>query len=105
MKPSLKKIIKFFDLEAERGYDNRAVLGGLDKMLDQWEDEAINDELPEEFISTVISRIRDYSRLPPKSREEILTGLIKRITTIDEAQAYSATSQKFDSSETKEIPW
>jgi ATP-dependent DNA helicase RecG len=79
MKPSLQRLLKVFLLEAERGYDNHAVLGGLDRMLDHWEAEARADELPEELIQAVIARIRDYSRLTVKSRAEVLDGLINRI--------------------------
>jgi ATP-dependent DNA helicase RecG len=79
MKPSLIKLQKFFKLEAERGYDNRAVLGGLSRMLEPWEAEARQDKLPEELISAVLSRLRDYNRLSPASRQEVLQGLWSRI--------------------------
>ncbi len=86
MKPSLVKLQKFFKLEAERGYDNRAVLGGLSRMLEPWEAEARLDDLPEELISAVLSRLRDYNRLSPASREEALQGLWRRIQTESDAQ-------------------
>jgi len=35
MKPSLDKLYKFFKLEIERGCDNHAVVGGLERMLDR----------------------------------------------------------------------
>ena len=40
MKPSIQKLKKIFKLEAERKYDNHAVVGGLERMLDYWEPEA-----------------------------------------------------------------
>lgn len=79
MKPSLIKLQKFFKLEAERGYDNHAVLGGLDRILDRWEPEARADELPEDLIQAVIARLRDYPRLTSASRAEVLEGLWRRI--------------------------
>jgi ATP-dependent DNA helicase RecG len=79
MKPSLIKLQKFFKLEAERGYDDRAVLGGLARMLEPWEAEARVDGLPDDLISAVNSRLRDYHRLSPSSREEALQGLWRRI--------------------------
>ena len=79
MKPSLLKLQKFFKLEAERGYDNRAVMGGLSRMLEPWEAEARQDGLPEELIAAVLSRLRDYNRLSPASRQEALQGLWSRI--------------------------
>ena len=79
MKPSLLKLQKFFKLEAEREYDNRAVMGGLSRMLEPWEAEARQDGLPEELIAAVLSRLRDYNRLSPASRQEVLQGLWSRI--------------------------
>ncbi|MGE5220784.1 MAG: hypothetical protein ACM3PY_00005, partial [Omnitrophica WOR_2 bacterium] len=79
MKPSLQKIQKFLKLEADRGYDNRAVMGGLDRMLVPWEAEARIDQLPEELIKVVVARLRDYATLSPKSRAEALEGLWRRI--------------------------
>jgi ATP-dependent DNA helicase RecG len=79
MKPSLQKLQKIFKLEAERGYDNRAVLGGLDRILDSWEVEARADGLPEELIQAISTRLRDYPRLSESSRAEALDGLMRRI--------------------------
>lgn len=83
MKPSLQKLQKFFKLEAERGFDNRAVLGGLDRILDNWEIDARSDGLPEEIIQLVDSRLRDYPRLSEGSRAEALSGLWKRLLEVD----------------------
>jgi ATP-dependent DNA helicase RecG len=79
MKPSLIKLQKFFKLESERGYDDRAVLGGLSRMLETWEAEARLDGLPEDLITAVLVRLRDYHRLSPSSRQEALHGLWHRI--------------------------
>ena len=79
MKPSIKKLRKFFRLEAERGYDNKAVMGGLANILSSWEMDAREDELPEQTIQAVISRLRDYHRLSEESREEALKGIWQRV--------------------------
>jgi ATP-dependent DNA helicase RecG len=79
MKPSLQKLQKFLKLEGERGYDNHAVMGGLERMLSPWEAEARIDQLPEDLIQAVVSRLHDYQRLSPKSRAEALQGLYRRI--------------------------
>jgi ATP-dependent DNA helicase RecG len=79
MKSSIDKLHKFFSLEAERNYDNRAVVGGLDRILTPWQAEAAADGLPEEIIDIVITRLRNYANLSPKSRKETLEGLWNRI--------------------------
>jgi ATP-dependent DNA helicase RecG len=79
MKPSILKLQKFFKLESERGYDDRAVLGGLFRIFSGWEAEARADNLPEELIQAIASRLRDYQHLSPDSRQEALQGLWRRI--------------------------
>jgi ATP-dependent DNA helicase RecG len=79
MKLSLDKLHKFFKLEAERGYDNRAVVGGLAEMLGRWEAEARAEGIPNTLIMVVVSRLNDYHRLSPTSRAEALEGLWNRI--------------------------
>jgi len=79
MKPSIKKLQKFFTLEAERDYDNKAVMGGLITILDPWEASAREDQVPEAIIQLVRSRLKDYQRLNESSRRDILKGLWERI--------------------------
>ena len=79
MKPSIEKLQKFFKLEADRGYDNKAVMGGLSRMLGTWVAEARADQIPEDLIQSVSSRLQDYDRLSETSRKEALHGLWRRI--------------------------
>jgi len=79
MKSSIEKLRKFFRLEAERGYDNKAVMGGLANILSAWELEARDDQLPEQIIQAVISRLRDYHHLSEESREVALKGIWQRV--------------------------
>ncbi|MGA2111305.1 MAG: ATP-dependent DNA helicase RecG [Anaerolineales bacterium] len=79
MNPALDKLDKFFRLEAERNYDNRAVLGGLDKVLDSWTKEARESGLSEDLIQLVAKRLQDYARLPAGSRAEVLLGIRHRL--------------------------
>lgn len=79
MKPSLEKLQKFLKLEAERGYDNRAVVGGLERMLAPWEADARLENIPDELIQVVLERLRSYAGLSPASRAETLEGIWKRI--------------------------
>lgn len=95
MKPSILRLQKIFKLEAERGHDNRAVMGGLDRMLEMWESEARADLIQEELIQAVMVRLRDYSRLSPASRAESLDGLWKRIQReTGETESKPASSAK-----------
>lgn len=79
MNPALSKLEKYIRLEKERGYDNRAVVGGLQRMLEPWRAEAIETGLPESVIDIVVSRLRDYPHLSAQSRMEALSGLLHRL--------------------------
>ncbi|MBU1660375.1 MAG: ATP-dependent DNA helicase RecG [Chloroflexi bacterium] len=79
MKRSIEKLQKFFKLEARRGYDNKAVMGGLACMLDSWVAEARADALPEILIQSITSRLQSYDSLSQTSRKEVLFGLWRRV--------------------------
>jgi len=93
MKPSIQKLKKIFKLEAERRYDNHAVVGGLERMLEYWEPEARADGLPEELLQAILTRLRDYARLTEKSRAEALQGIWRRI---QRSEAGLSTQTPFD---------
>ena len=79
MRPSLQKLKKFIQLEAQHNYDNRSVIGGFERMVEPWLAEAQADALPPDLISAVHNRLHDYASLSPKSRYETLAGLWNRI--------------------------
>ncbi len=86
MKPSLLKLQKIFKLEAERGYDNHAVVGGLERLMDTWEAEARLDAIPEDLIQYIRARFHDYSHLSEKSRAETLQGMWRRVQRVENPQ-------------------
>jgi ATP-dependent DNA helicase RecG len=75
MKPSIQKLQKFLKLEAERGYDNKSVLGGLNRMLGPWESEARAEGVSEDLVKSVTEHLRDYPVLEPEARAENLANL------------------------------
>ncbi len=79
MKQSIDKLCKILKLEVERGFDNKAVVGGLDRILDTWEMEARLDEVSEKTIQAISSRLRDYAGLSEASRAEALQGIWRRL--------------------------
>lgn len=81
MNPALEKIAKYISLEINRNYDNRAVVGGLQRMLEPWENEARSTGVPENVIEAVVARLRDYPQLSITSRQEALQGLVRRLNS------------------------
>ncbi|MEN6299738.1 MAG: ATP-dependent DNA helicase RecG [Anaerolineaceae bacterium] len=79
MKSSINKLKKYFELEDERGYDNKAIMGGIDRILETWEAEAIAENLPKEIVEMINQRLRDYNHLSETSRSEMLDGIWSRL--------------------------
>ena len=79
MPSSIEKLLKFIKLERERGYDNRAVVGGLDKIIPSWTNEARTGGLSEEQISAVTDRLREYPQVDIAQRPEFVEALLKLV--------------------------
>ena len=67
-----EKLYKIFKLESEYGYANKAVVGGLERLLDTWAGEARADGLSEEQIQQVASILDGYANLDTTTRPEAL---------------------------------
>ena len=108
MKPSISKLHKFFKLEADRGYDNRAVMGGLERILDSWEVEARNDSLPEPLIQSIRTQLRTYQDLEEPARADCLKQIWQDLRAADEAlpeQAFSApVKEQTETQPQKQMP-
>jgi predicted flap endonuclease-1-like 5' DNA nuclease len=80
MQSSIEKLRKFFRLEHENGYTNKAVIGGLASVLNLWEGEARNDKLPEEIVQATAATLKAYAERSPEERLESLKALWKQIS-------------------------
>jgi len=83
MNAPLAKLTKFLRLEADRGYDNRAVLGGLERMVELWREEALAAGVTSATVEAVAARLHDYSSLSPHSRQEALEGVWRLLEEAD----------------------
>ncbi|HRF50796.1 MAG TPA: hypothetical protein PLC98_24420, partial [Anaerolineales bacterium] len=60
MLSSLAQLQKVLQTEVGLKYANKAVIGGLPKLMMFWEPNAKRDGLSQEFISDIASRLRTY---------------------------------------------
>jgi ATP-dependent DNA helicase RecG len=79
MQSSFEQLRKLFRLEYGNGYKNTAVIGGLANILNFWEGEARNNQIPEDLIQVVASTLNAYAEQTPDAREESLKALWKKI--------------------------
>lgn len=90
----IEKLQKFFRLEAERSYDNRAVVGGLEKILPLWEKEAQSIKIDEATIQAVSTRLFEYHQLELSSRADAIRELTEILLITQKKQygiGYSAS--------------
>ncbi len=57
---STEKLYKIFKLEAEFEYTNKAVVGGLEKLVETWVGEARADGISEEIVRKVVAILKSY---------------------------------------------
>jgi ATP-dependent DNA helicase RecG len=99
MLPSLEKLRKLFRLEHDNGYQDRAVIGGLARILDFWEAEARHEGMPEEHVQAVSACLRVYhDRAQPERAESLkrLWKLLQGLPPAAEASPVAATTPSAD---------
>ncbi len=85
MSSLIEKLNRIFKLEAELGYSNKAVVGGLDKFLPSWVNEAQTDHLKDELIQAVVLRINQYRLLDKEERSHLLEEILQILQDADRA--------------------
>ncbi|HIP71429.1 MAG TPA: ATP-dependent DNA helicase RecG, partial [Anaerolineae bacterium] len=85
------RLQRVLDLEAQQGYQNKAVVGGIRQFATFWvgqaQEEAI-DEQDRAFIEQVAEVLSDYGRLPgPEARKKALDNLNVRLKQREERVA------------------
>lgn len=72
---SLLKLQKFINLEHDNGYNDETIIGGLARIIDYWQADARTDNISEEVINNVVSKLRAYRYLSPSYRADSLKML------------------------------
>jgi len=87
MIPSLDKLSRMLSLETEQGYENKAVIGGLDRVLSWWPRQASKEcPLPEQrvIVDRVIDLISDYGTLDGRAeREKAVADISRELAAIE----------------------
>ena len=91
MSLSIEKLKKFFKLETDRNYDNKAVVGGLDKILPIWITESEAENIDEGLRDLVLDKIGIYEESDFDTRKQIITELM---SSLEEASVSDTRQQK-----------
>jgi len=82
MQDIIFKLENIFKLEIKRGFDNRAVVGGLDKVAPIWEKEAKSQKIPDGLIQNISNGLSNYPTLSVEERKVILSNIGNYLITI-----------------------
>lgn len=72
MSRSIETLYKIFKLEAQLNYNNKAVVGGLEKLADTWVGDARAEGLDEEAIQKTLGILKSYPSLDTAGRANAL---------------------------------
>ncbi|HRY20468.1 MAG TPA: ATP-dependent DNA helicase RecG [Flexilinea sp.] len=97
MLSSTEKIKKFISLEIERGYDNRSVVGGMEKFLPIWRREAPTEGVSEEIIEKVSKFLSEYSDFDKERREQSIRNLLNDLGS---PELFDRYKQRYSRAET-----
>jgi len=79
MLSAIEKLLKFMRLEVDRGYDNRAVVGGLNKVLPWWEPEARASGMDAGLLERVVEQLNAYPGYSLEDRAACLNDLLNEL--------------------------
>ena len=85
MPSSIEKLSKILKLETELGCENRAVVGGLEKFLPNWEIEARASSVPADLVQMVMDRLQNYPNLDKDGRAGLLSDLLQTVRSLQPA--------------------
>jgi len=94
MHPTLEQLQKILDLELKSGCTNKAVIGGLPKMLSYWEPNARRANFPAGFVDAAVERIRAYPDVPQDERQTALQNLLSLIKEAETPPVVSAPAPR-----------
>lgn len=76
----IEKLIKFLKLEKDRNFDNRAVVGGLEKIIPGWQKEARSAGIDTQLIQLICDSIAKYPALSLDARSSSITTLLDQLS-------------------------
>ncbi|MFQ5408758.1 MAG: ATP-dependent DNA helicase RecG [Anaerolineales bacterium] len=79
MSNPIQNLRKILHTEAERGFDNNGIIGGLDKMIPFWEPQARKAELNPALVDEVLAWLRRYPELDVVGRKQAMQDLAVRL--------------------------
>ncbi|MEN6529869.1 MAG: ATP-dependent DNA helicase RecG [Anaerolineaceae bacterium] len=105
MLKSLEKLIKIFSLEAQSGYGNKAIIGGMDKFYPNWLIEAKNDPIDPDILAKIDHTFSTYAQMSISEREESIKEIVSAIKELPDNSLEPVNSSRASNSSTTSTPY
>lgn len=81
MQKLFDKLAKILKLEADRGYSNSAVIGGIDSFLTFWYQEvrAVGKRDDLFVVDEIVTKLRTYEQLEPEDRRQVVATVLEKL--------------------------
>ena len=80
------RLRKILDLEAQRGYRNDAVVGGLERYAEQWQreaDQAVSGRAHSERVNQIVEALMGYPLLPAGARRSTIRNIQESLRRLE----------------------
>ncbi len=104
MVSSIEKLRKFLNLEIKRNFDNKAIVGGLDKILPSWVPEALAETDDTEKVSEIKMRIELYHAQSQGERSTAITQILDLLNLFDNIQEPEESQSMVQEEQPRPIP-
>jgi len=91
MPSPVENLRKFLNLEIKRNYDNRAIVGGLDKIDPVWRQDASLYNISPDLRDKISTRLLAYSNLPVDERPSAIVGMLALLNGEEEPDRRTPT--------------
>ena len=90
------RFIQLFSQEIKFAYQNKAVMGGLEKIINLWQSEAQKNQVPESKIKEIANLIGQYQFASIESRKKIITSIIQSLLEFEKIESKITINQNID---------
>lgn len=79
MHASFDELYKFLKLEAQKGFNNKAIIGGFESMIPAWQERALQAGVDQEKINKIVSLFEPYAASDAETRKQIIRSTLEII--------------------------
>jgi len=93
---SLQKLTKILTIEAQAGYADKAIIGGLHRFYPTWLNEAKAEHVAEDLIHEIAEMFTRYAGMTIAERQDTIKSVLTLINSQDQSPGQVFNNQQLD---------